>query len=60
VGGIVSEWRKRRERGRTRELDFFSSFCNYTMYLVGGAGMAQRQDNLAEFPLGDACPRHIP
>jgi len=30
------------------------------MYLVRGAGMAQRQDNLAEFPLGDACPRHIP
>ena len=29
-------------------------------YIVEGAGMAQRQDNPTEFPLGDACPRHIP
>ena len=33
------------------------------MYLEirgGGAGVAQRLDNLAESPLGDARPRHIP
>ena len=33
---------------------------NVPSYIVEGAGMAQRQDNPAESPLGDACPRHIP